>query len=60
MKHHLDFANKEMACLEAEVVSVMQERDACVEKAEQLLLEVQSLPRLSDESKKLRERMSPL
>lgn len=56
----MGFAINEMARLKAEVAKMMQERDANVAKTEQLSLEVQFVPELADEAKKLHDRVSSI
>lgn len=54
----VDLAISKMACLEAMVVTVTQERDANVAKTKQVLLEAQCVSGLAKEAKKVLEHVS--
>lgn len=54
------FANTTMTRLEAKIAKVIQERDASMAKADQLLLEVQCVSKLVERAKKLREHLPAL
>lgn len=60
VEDRVGFTNKAVARLQAEVVNMLREREFIVAKAVQLLFEVQCVPWLAIEAKKLHDHLSAL